>query len=269
MEINEHYLEVLKKSLLNWSEIGQKRWKPVRKGVWGKINSIIVKSGFSKYQICRPIEITFEQKLEGKDWQTSALTMIGFKRLNNIHICIKDVLKNKIPGDLIETGVWRGGATIFMRAALKAYGDNERRVFVADSFEGLPPVDLSNPKEIKIDIDPKKTLAVSLEQVQQNFREHNVLDSQVWFLKGWFKDTLPTAPIKKLAILRLDGDYYESTMDALVHLYPKLSVGGYLIIDDFALEACRNAVQDYRKLHHVTDEIIKIDWTGIYWRKSS
>ena len=88
--------------------------------------------------------------------------------------------------------------------------------------------------------------------MQANFRAYRVLDDKVKFLKGWFKDTLPGAPIRSLAILRLDGDYYESTMDALTNLYDKLSVGGYVIIDDYGEDSwtyCQKAVDDYRRDH--------------------
>ena len=110
-------------------------------------------------------------------------------------------------------------------------------------------------------------LAVSLEQVRANFAEYGLLDEKVRFLEGWFEDTLPTAPIARLAILRLDGDLYKSTMDTLQHLYPKLSAGGYVIIDDYwAIAACREAVTDYRQQQGITEPIRRMDWTGVYWR---
>ncbi len=101
--------------------------------------------------------------------------------------------------------------------------------------------------------------AVSLEEVRKNLKAYDLLDEQCEFLKGWFRDTLPTAPIQQLALLRLDGDLYESTMDALTSLYPKLSVGGFVIIDDYTIGQCRQAVQDYRSAHHIEDEIQDID----------
>lgn len=267
MELPELYLETLKKSLLKWSEIGQNQWKPSKKGPAMWIQPLISIVSSNSEKICKPTQITAAQKMDGKDWQTSALTMIGLKRLNNIHFCIREILKYQIPGDFIETGVWRGGATIFMRGALEAYGDKSRLVWVADSFEGLPKRVPKNTKEIQVDIDPKNLLAVSLDEVKYNFSQFNLLDDRVKFLKGWFKDTLPVAPISQLSLLRLDGDHYESTMDALENLYPKLSPGGFIIIDDFSLEACRNAVNEYREKHGITESINKIDWTGVYWQK--
>ena len=111
-------------------------------------------------------------------------------------------------------------------------------------------------------------LAVSLEQVQANFARYGLLDEQVRFLPGWFRDTLPTAPIRRLALLRLDGDLYESTWIALESLYPKLSPGGFAIVDDYgAIPACRAAVDEFRAAERITESLIEIDWTGVYWRR--
>ncbi len=213
---------------------------------------------------------------QGADWPEHAQTMIGLTRLDNLQSCIEGVLTSQVPGDLIETGVWRGGATIFMRAVLQAYGVEDRRVWVADSFEGLPPPDPEKYPQDKTDLiqadsalHTYEELAVSLEQVQSNFARYGLLDSQVEFLSGWFRDTLPEAPIERLALVRLDGDMYESTMDALVNLYPKLSIGGYLIVDDYgALPTCRQAVHDYRETHGVREKIEAIDWSGAFWRRA-
>jgi len=210
-------------------------------------------------------KILFE---EGKGWPLYAETMVGYIRLENIRYCLEDIIKNKIPGDLIETGVWRGGSVIFMKAILKANNINDRIVWVADSFEGLPKPDAEKYPADKGDQHYLwDELKISKETVQTNFNKYGLLDNNVKFLKGWFKDTLPIAPIKHLALLRIDGDIYESTMDALKNLYPKLSSGGYVIIDDFLNDSCVKAVNDYRKENGIDDEIIKIDWTGVYWKK--
>ena len=116
----------------------------------------------------------------------------------------------------------------------------------------------------------KTVLAVSLDQVKANFAHYGLLDENVCFLEGWFRDTLPDAPIGHIAVLRVDGDLYESTMDALVHLESKVSIGGYVIIDDYnGLEACRQAVDEYRSEHGIVDEIHDVDWTGVWWKKSA
>lgn len=207
----------------------------------------------------------------GQDWPVAAHTMIGLKRLDNLQDCIEQVIAERIPGDLIETGVWRGGASIFMRAILKAHGVTDRRVWVADSFEGLPAPDPARfPADAGDTHHQHDYLAVSLEEVRANFERYGLLDEQVVFLKGWFRDTLPRVSTDALAVLRLDGDMYESTWDALVNLYPKLSAGGYVIVDDYkVVPGCRTAVEDFRQTHGITEPIQEIDWAGVYWRRTA
>lgn len=218
--------------------------------------------------LCRPAAVDPEARSTGRDWPLDAETMVGLKRLDNIEECITDVVRRGIPGDLIETGVWRGGSVIFMRAVLEAYGEVTRNVWVADSFQGLPrPDPTAYPADEGMDWSHVDYLAVSLETVKSNFARYGLLDDRVRFLPGWFRDTLPTAPIERLAVLRLDGDLYESTMVALRALYPKLSPGGYVIIDDYEIESCRRAVDDFRRSEDIGTPIREIDWTGVYWRR--
>lgn len=205
----------------------------------------------------------------GRAWLTPAHTMIGRKRLANIRFCLERVLADDVAGDVIETGVWRGGATIFMRGVLKAHDVTDRVVWVADSFAGLPPPDTANyPADAGMDLCDVPELAVDLETVRDNFARYGLLDEQVRFLAGYFRDTLPEAPIERLSLLRLDGDLYESTLQALTFLYPKVSPGGFVIVDDYhAIEPCRRAVHDYLRAHHLTVEVHRVDWSGVFWRK--
>ncbi len=220
--------------------------------------------------------LTAEEKIkriDGRDWpkDLQGETMIGIKRLDNIYACLKTIIDDDIEGDLIETGVWRGGAVIFMKGILEAYNITDKKVWLADSFEGVPP---PNVDEYPADKDDKlytyDQLRVSKEDVAANFAKYDLLDDNVLFLKGWFKDTLHTAPIDKLSLLRLDGDLYESTYQALEALYPKLSPGGFCIIDDYGtFEYCAQAVTDYRVKMNITEDIFDIDSWGVYWRKSA
>lgn len=219
--------------------------------------------------LARSPKITSAERDEGKVWRIYPETMIGLRRLENIQSCIETILSEGIPGDLIETGAWRGGACIFMRGILVAHDVKDRKVYVADSFEGLPAPDEQKHPSDKGDIHHTLDfLAVDLDAVKNNFRRYDLLDEQVIFLKGWFSETLPSAPIDQISLLRLDGDMYGSTMDALTALYPKLSAGGYCIIDDYHLEGCRKAVEDYRREHHITEPVEPIDWAGRFWRKA-
>ena len=205
----------------------------------------------------------------GMDWPSRAQTMVGVKRLANLRTLTEAVITDGVPGDMIETGVWRGGACILMRAVLYAHNVSDRCVWVADSFEGLPKAnELQYPADVGYDFHNFVELSVALDEVQENFKSYGLLDGQVKFLKGWFKDTLPTAPIENLALMRLDGDMYESTMDALVSLYPKLSPRGYVVIDDYhVVPPCKTAVHDYCEAHDIQPEIIEIDGVGVYWQK--
>lgn len=198
-----------------------------------------------------------ERRFGGGDFPATACTMIGQNKMDHLRKLCEDVIENKIPGDFIETGVWRGGACVFMAGILKYHSITDKKVWVADSFEGLPKPNAEKyPKDAgDMHYTMSGQLAISLDSVKENFKKFDLLTDQVQFLKGFFSETLPTAPIEKLSILRLDGDMYESTMDGLVNLYPKLSVGGYIIIDDWGLQPCKDAIYDYRAEHGITEEI--------------
>lgn len=208
-------------------------------------------------------------RAQGLDWPSRAHTMIGTDRLAHLRACVEDVLARGVPGDLCETGAWRGGASIYLRGLLEAHGDADRRVWVADSFRGLPPPDAAAyPGDAGDRHHTFAELAVPLERVRANFARYGLLDDRVVFLPGWFRDTLPTAPIERLAVLRLDGDMYESTIVALEALYDKLSPGGYLIVDDYGgIEQCRAAVHDFRASRGVREPIRPAGWTAIHWRR--
>jgi O-methyltransferase len=221
--------------------------------------------------LVRPTPVDPAARAEGRDWPLSAETMVGLRRLDNLQHCISDVVANGVPGDIIETGVWRGGAMIFARGLLEALGDTDRLVWCADSFAGLPPPD---PERYPADGgDVHHTyhqLAVSLEQVRSNFERYRLLDDRVRFIEGWFRDTLPAAPVERLAVLRLDGDMYESTIVALEALFPKLSAGGYVVVDDYgAAQGCRQAVDDFRRDNRIDDPLHEVDWTGVYWQRTT
>jgi len=205
----------------------------------------------------------------GKDWPATALSMIGAKRMLQLQRAVEFALDQDVPGDFIETGVWRGGACILMRAVLAARGITDRRVWVADSFRGLPAPDVARyPKDAGNMLHVFDQLAVSADDVRANFARYRLLDDQVRFLVGWFRETLPAAPIERLAVLRLDGDLYESTMDALEALYDKVSPGGIVIVDDYGvLESCRAAVTDFRQRRGVTETIYQVDESGVHWQR--
>ena len=250
----EMYLDLLKKTLTRAQTAGRYSRRTLISAGWFEIDGLVPNSP-QGYLEAGGVHLEMRQD--------DAETMVGIRQLDNVQFCITDVLKRRIPGDVIECGAWRGGVTIFMRAILRAYGDNERSVWVADSFEGLP-----NPRS-GLDFGLERgEMAVSLEEAKDNFARYGLLDNRVVFLKGFFNKTLPTVPVTKLSVLRADSDLYESQMDVMNNLYPKLSVGGYAIIDDyFELRGCKRAIDEYRQTHNITEEIRRVDTEGIYWQK--
>ena len=156
-----------------------------------------------------------------------------------------------------------------MRAVLKVHGVTDRKVWVADSFEGFKPGTSTHPADRRLGLHKHALFVSPIEIAKNHFARYDLLDDQVVFLEGWFKDTLPTAPIKKLAVLRIDADLYQSTMDALISLYPKVSRGGYIINDDYGWfpDAAGKAVDDFRAKNGIKSPLRKIDYTAVYWRK--
>jgi O-methyltransferase/8-demethyl-8-(2,3-dimethoxy-alpha-L-rhamnosyl)tetracenomycin-C 4'-O-methyltransferase len=217
-----------------------------------------------------PIEGYHHKRREhGVDWPSQAPSMIGFWRMQNVRSECERVLHEGVPGDLMETGVWRGGAAMMMRAVLKAHGVADRRVIAADSFAGFPTPPPASP-DAAFQHAAHPYFAVPLAEVKAAFARYGLLDEQVTFLEGLFSDTLPTAPVAALAVLRLDGDMYESTREGLEHLYHKLSPRGALIVDDYYLfEQQRQAVDDFRAVHGIADPIVQVDYYGGYWIKSA
>ena len=264
--VEERYLDLLKRYLIRYDFTESYRKITLHTPLLRFAGRYLASRGLEIVQVS---PASLGDRMVGKDWPLTAETMIGLKRLDNLEYCIRDVLQRRVPGDLIEAGAWRGGATIFMKAVLQVYHDEERRVWVADSFQGLPKPNAElYPADAGSNFWVYDQLAVPVEEVQANFRRYGLLDERVKFLVGWFKDTLPSAPIERLAVLRIDADMYQSTMEALRYLYPKLSVGGYVILDDYgAVTVSKQAILDYRAEQGITEEIKQIDWSGVYWQK--
>ena len=274
MKNSDLYIELLKKvltaSIYNESAWSIKTKAAIRQGrplrnLGNRIRNFIIEL-FRKQSllIVKVKPYNSKERDEGIYCPIIGFTMVGHKRLDNVQACIEDVLKKNITGDFIETGAWRGGTTIFMRAILKIRGVTDRKVWVADSFEGMP-VPKNNMDGN--DLSHIDSLSVSLDTVKSNFEKFDLLDDQVVFLKGWFCDTLPDAPIEKIAILRLDGDLYHSTMDSLTNLYEKVSKGGYVIVDDYySWPACKQAVTDFLQQRNLSPTLIDIDSSAVYWQ---
>ncbi len=199
-------------------------------------------------------------------------TMIGLVRLDNLERCAEAVFRENVPGDFLEAGVCRGGAAIFLRALQVAHEQAGRATWAADSFQGLPKPSADVDLAMAMDYSEARQpwLSFDLDTVTEHFRRYDLLDENVMFLPGWFADSLPSAPVQRLAVLRIDADLYQSTREALESLYDKVSPGGFVIIDDYgAFEACRRAVDAFRGRHGVQAPLRRIDWSGVFWKKPS
>lgn len=246
-EIRESYLQLVQDALT---------------GIIYEDTSIVV--GSTESAIYDPVV-----REHGWDWPSKAFTMVGVKRLLNFRNLIENVIGLQVPGDIVETGVWRGGACILARAVLKTYCVYDRKIVLCDSFAGLPEPDPDHyPADAASCFHEYNELAVSIEQVKQNFRRFSLLDDQVVFIKGLFKDTIPLLDLERIAVLRLDGDMYESTIIPLRYLYDLIPVGGWVIVDDYeVVPACKEAIHAFFAERSLSPELLPIDGVGCYFRK--
>lgn len=202
-----------------------------------------------------------------KQWRVDPLsrpmTLLSAGQLELIEEAVLDVEQRGITGDFIEAGIWRGGAIIFMRTLLKAYNIDKRQVIAADSFEGIP-------QNVAFKHDPvdawQDRWAASFEEVKGNIERLGLLDDRIEFLPGYFADSLGAMAERNFALIRLDSDSHDSVMTSLEHLYPRLSPGGIIIIDDWHLIGCRFAVNTYREQHGIIEKVVARDGNA-YWIK--
>jgi len=266
------YLELMKVVLTDYYPEAKLEYYPLEhlRQTW-KIKILNTAGNLLKtrnFALCKTKVVLPESRANGYDWPANAYTMIGVNRLSNIEFCIKDILVNNIAGDLVEAGIWRGGSVIFMKAVLNEMSVSDRKIWAADSFEGLPKPDNNYIADKKNKLYLENILSVSIEEVKNNFKRFGLLDSGIIFLKGLFKVTLPTAPIDKIALLRLDCDMYESTINVLDNLYQKVQPGGYIIVDDYnSLKECKLAVDDFRNALNIDEPLKEIDKEAVYWQR--
>jgi len=197
-------------------------------------------------------------------------TLVGLHRLENLERCAEDIFRHGIPGDFMEAGVAQGGAAVFLRGLQMAYGQEQRRTWVADSFQGLPEAKSEEDTQFQPNYPSgdHPVLSYAMQTVVDLFRRYDLLDDQVCFVPGWFADTLPRLSVQGLALLRIDVDMYQSTMEVLTNLYDKVVPGGYIIIDDYgSFPPCRKAVDEFRAMHGIDAMLQRIDWEGVYWQK--
>ena len=187
-------------------------------------------------------------------------TKISKGRMQNLLNLCKKANENNVLGAFVECGVHKGGASVLM-----ALNSEDRVTWMFDSFEGMPPpTDEDGPKAPDW---TGKTAAIE-QYLKSLLWDYEIPKNKVRIVKGWFKDTIPKANLGQIAILRLDGDWYESTKVCLENLYDKVSFGGYIIIDDYGhWEGCRKAVDEFIEKRGLNVELHKTDYTERWWQK--
>lgn len=212
-------------------------------------------------------------------WKVSSYTMVGYGGLSNIYNLSQFVEKNKVEGAFVECGVWRGGCSAVM-AYVAQKAKSNRKMWLFDSFEGLPEPTAKDGNRAQKYASNRVTgklstigMCVSPLEILERlfFSELNINRKNVIIEKGWFQDTLPKAKerIGHIAILRLDGDWYESTKCCLNNLYDNVVSGGFIIIDDYRRwEGCRLAVDEFLRKRDLNPNLLKIDSNSMtYFQK--
>ena len=245
--------------------------------------------------VCDMSAVSYAQCLrryrDGTIWPSMGITMAGVKRMQNIHYLLRRIAAAETKGSYVECGVWRGGMSIFAKAALEAYS-MQRAVYLCDSFQGLPSPRQGSLRADEVSYTSKEwnaTLAQRVEHVAGNFRAYGVPLTGVNFVPGYFVKSLPglrtqlQARGERLSVLRLDGDIYDSTIDILYNLYDLVEVGGFVVIDDFgwthgttasswpAKFGAKDAILDFRALHGIEDALHvfrDIDGNGAWFSKA-
>jgi hypothetical protein len=269
---DQRYLDIVERALINdlHPEMGSRivaLVKALLEARWQEPTLKAIETELARFFGVRGAADRFQDSEWYANIAGDPYTMVSPQRLQNARVAAQTVLAENLPGDFVETGVWRGGVCIMLKAVLTAAGAR-RRIFVCDSFEGLPEIHEGADAPLKLHENP--LLAVGVEQVRENFARFDLLDEDVTFVKGWFKDTMPDlrGQVDQIAILRMDGDYYTSTREVIDELYDKVTAGGFIIVDDYGTyQQCRDAIHDFWTERGLRPELIQVDGHAHYWRK--
>jgi len=211
-------------------------------------------------------DFSVHRRLIGRDWPAHGVTMVGHARLHNVRHCLERVVAANVPGDFVELGVWRGGASIYARAVLNVLGQRERSVRLFDAFGRIPGYGPAT-----------EFLAVTQQDVVSNFETYG-LEEGVHYHAGLFNDTLPRFYHEykdhyqaRIAVLRIDGNFYESYQDALYYMWEFVPVGGFVIFDDY-VEGKHSPWlghfwSEFKRAHGLREQLLAIDWTSSFFQK--
>lgn len=204
-------------------------------------------------------------------------TMTSYERMGALVAATEYICRHRIPGNIAECGVWRGGSMMVVAQKLIACGDTSRDLYLYDTFEGMPPPTSDdkclNGEDAAAQLarDPKGTgvwCEAGQEEVRKNIVSTGYPPDKIHLIQGKVEDTIPNTMPGPLAILRLDTDWYESTKHELLHLYPFLQEHGVLIVDDYGhWQGARKAVDEFVAAHDRPLFLHRIDYTGRLWIK--
>jgi O-methyltransferase len=209
------------------------------------------------------------------DAQTIALfrsvrsfTMTSIERVYALRESVKYIIRHNVPGSIVECGVWKGGSMMAVAKTLLEL-ETERDLYLFDTFEGMPPptavdVDLYGVQaDVLLKTNPMTPAIAPFEEVCRNMYSTGYNPARINLVRGRVEDTLPRAAPREIALLRLDTDWYQSTLHELVHLYPRLIKGGILIIDDYGhFVGSKKAVDEYFQKNGIPIFLNRIDYTG-------
>ncbi len=229
-----------------------------------KMGYEVVKAGTTRFT---NIDIENENDFVRLAAQCRPYTMTSLQRLFALNQAVNYLSKNNIEGDFVECGVWRGGSSMMSALSLLENKDTSRDLYLYDTFEGM-----SKPTEKDVSMvgdlaentwQDRDKCEADLNDVQTNMKRTNYPFSKIHFVQGKVEETIPQTVPDKIALLRLDTDWYESTYHELVHLFPKLTKGGVLIIDDYGhWQGARKAVDQYFAEQKLPILLNRIDYTG-------
>jgi hypothetical protein len=201
-------------------------------------------------------------------------TMTSVERLIALINATRYISRNQIEGDFVECGVWRGGSMMAVAYSLEKLAERDRDLYLFDTFEGMPPptnqdVTYSNIEALTLLNESRKDDSKSiwcyssLDEVKTNIESTKYNPQKIHLIKGKVEETIPNCIPEKIALLRLDTDWYESTRHELEYLFPRLVSGGVLIIDDYGhWKGCQKATDEYIEKHNIPILLNRIDYTG-------
>jgi len=220
-----------------------------------------------------PIPLDFDKSTSGVIPKVVPYTMMSIEKLGAVCDAASYVAANKIPGDIVECGVWRGGGMMACAYLMLEAGQTDRHIYLFDTFEGLP-----KPTNEDVTYDGREATAMhvpmgeigsdwcraELDEVTANMRRTGYPEDKIHFVKGMVEETIPDNAPETIALLHLDTDWYTSTKHEMLHLFPRISVGGVLIIDDYGdWMGARKAVDEYVAANNVTMFLARVDGSRV------